>query len=78
MSSMARRMIRSLPEVPLDLAGVEEHDAPADGGEIVLHLVVVEGRLLGKDGLEELPQLGDVPLLVAEVVDELALRSPRA
>jgi hypothetical protein len=33
---------------PLDLPGVQEHDAPADGGEIVLDLVVVEGGLLGR------------------------------
>jgi hypothetical protein len=53
------------------LAGIQEHDAPADGGEIVLDLIVVEGGLLGKDGLQQLAQPGDIPLLVAQVVDQL-------
>ena len=39
--------------------------------EIVLDLVAVEHGVVGEDLLEEHPQLGYVPLPVAEVVDEL-------
>ena len=63
-----------LPRNPLDLAGVQQHDAAADGREVVLDLVIVERRLLRQDRFKQLPQLGDVPLLVSEIVDELADR----
>ena len=53
------------------LPGIQQHDAVADGGKIVLDLIVVKGGLLGKDGFQQLPQLGDIPLLVAQIVDQL-------
>jgi len=50
----------------LNLPGIEEHGAFANVREIVFHFVIVEARLLGKDGFQQFPQLGDVPLFVAQ------------
>ena len=58
---------------PTDLAGVQEHPPPADALEVVRDLEVAERAVLGEDVLEEGPQLGDVPLAVAQLVDEPAL-----
>jgi len=44
---------------------------PADVGEIVLDLVVVKGRLFRKDVAQQFPQLGDIPLLIAQGIDKL-------
>ena len=57
----------------LELAGVEQHHPAADGREGVLELEVVEDGALGDDVLEQGPQVGDVPLAVAQLVDEAAL-----
>ncbi len=55
----------------LYLPGIQKHDAPANGGKIVFNLIVVKGCLLGKDGFQQFPQLGDVPLFIAQVIDKL-------
>ncbi len=60
----------------LELAGVQEHHPAADGREGVLELEVVEDGALGDDVLEQGPQVGDVPLAVAQLVDEAALGLP--
>jgi len=52
------------------LPGVQQHDAVADGDEIMLHLIVLESRLLGEDVFQEFAQPGNVPLLVPQVVDQ--------
>ncbi len=57
----------------LELARVEQHHPAADGREGVLELEVVEHGALGDDVLEQGPQVGDVPLAVAQLVDEAAL-----
>ena len=57
----------------LQLAGVEQHHPAADGREGVLQLEVVEDGALGDDVLEQGPQGGDVPLAVAQLVDEAVL-----
>ena len=57
----------------LELAGVQQHHPPADRREGVLQLEVVEDRARGDDVLEEPPQVGDVPLAVAQLVDQPAL-----
>ena len=57
----------------LELAGIEQHHPPADGRERVLELKVVEDRALGDDVLEQGPQVGDIPLAVAQLVDQAAL-----
>ena len=57
----------------LELAGVEQHHPAADDREGVLELEVVEDGALGDDVLEQGPQVGDVPLAVAQLVDEAAL-----
>lgn len=46
-----------------------KHRPPADAREIVLDLVVDDGRTLGKDLFEQMAQLGNVPLAIAQVVD---------
>jgi hypothetical protein len=38
----------------------------------VFHLIVVKGCFLRKDGFQEFPQLGDIPLLIAQVINELS------
>ena len=58
---------------PTDLASVEEHPPPPDALECVRDLEVAERAVLGEDVLEERPQLGDIPLAVAQLVDEPAL-----
>ena len=57
----------------LELAGIEQHHPAADHREGVLQLEVVEDGALGDDILEQGPQVGDVPLAVAQLVDEAAL-----
>ena len=41
--------------VPVDAAGVEQHDLAANVGEVMGHLKVLEGGVLGQDLLEEFP-----------------------
>ena len=57
---------------PENLPGVEQYDFAADIEENVVDLIAVEHRCIGEDVLEKHPQLGDIPLPVAEVVDEIA------
>ena len=57
----------------LELAGVQEHHPPADDRERVLELEIVEDGTLGDNVLEQRPQVGDVPLAVAQLVDETVL-----
>ena len=77
MSSMASRIseLRPLLEQP---PGVEQQGLPADVLELLLHLVAFQAVVLGQDLLQEPAQLGDVPLAVAEVVEEAGPPSPRA
>jgi hypothetical protein len=53
-------------------AGVEEHGAPAEAGEVVLDLVALDRGAPGDDRLEQVAQVGDVPLPVAELVEVAA------
>ena len=57
-----------------EAAGVEHHAPGADRREVVLDLEVVDGDLLGELHLQQPPQVGDVPLAVAEFVDEPSQR----
>ena len=54
-----------------DLPGVEQDGLAADAGKVVLDLVAVDHGVVREDLLDEHPQLGDVPLPVAQVVDEV-------
>ena len=54
----------------LKLAGIEQHDPAADHREGVLQLKVVEDGTLGDDVFEQSPQVGNVPLAVAQLVNE--------
>ena len=65
---------RVLPALPKEPPGVEQHGLPADVLEIVLHLVALEPVVPRPHLLQEPAQLGDVPLTVAEIVEEAALR----
>jgi hypothetical protein len=53
-------------------AGVQQHGALAQAGKVVLDLEAVHRRVLGDDGLEQDPKGGDVPLPVAQVVQQAA------
>ena len=57
----------------LELASVEQHHATTDDREGVLQLEVVEDGALRDDVLEQCPQVGDVPLAVAQFVDQAVL-----
>ena len=52
---------------------VEQHDPASDDREGVLELEVVEDGAHGDDVFEQRAQIGDVPLPVAELVDQLVL-----
>jgi hypothetical protein len=54
------------------LAGVEPHGAPAQAGDIVLDLVAFDRCALGDHRLEQMTQVGEVPLPVAELVQVAA------
>ena len=55
-------------------AGIEQHHAPADRREFVLDLIGLDGAALRNDVFEERPEPGNVPLPVAQVENQLALR----
>ena len=57
-----------------DLARVQEHDALADVGKLVLDLVVLQHGMLGQNLLQQRPQCRNVPLAVAQGVEQPALR----
>ncbi len=57
-----------------EAAGIEQHAPPPDLREVVLNLVVVDGDLRGDRLLQQGPKGGDVPLAVAELVEEPADR----
>ena len=71
-SSIARTS--NSPWLPgLELASVEQHHATPDDREGVLQLKVVEDGALGNDVFEQRPQVGDVPLAVAQLVNQAVL-----
>ena len=57
----------------LELAGVEQHHPAADHRERVFQLKIIEDGTLGDDVFEQAPQVGDVPLAVAQLVNEAVL-----
>ena len=60
----------------LELAGVEQHHPAADHREGMIELEIVEDGTLGDYVLKQGPQVWDVPLAVAQLVDEAALGLP--
>src|SRR5580704_16301545 len=57
----------------LKLAAVEQHHPPPENREVVLQLEVVENRTLGNNIFQESAQIGDVPLAVAQLVNQAVL-----
>ena len=57
-----------------EAAGVEQHRPPADAFKLVVYFKIVEVAVSRKDLLQQHPQARDVPLAVAQVVEEPALR----
>src|SRR6185436_11787192 len=55
-------------------AGVQEHGAGANALQMVSHFEIVERGISWEDLLEQLAQRRNVPLAIAEFVDEAALR----
>ena len=53
-----------------EAAGVEQHGPLTERREVVLDLEVVDGVVAGKDFIQQRPQAGDVPLAVAQVVEQ--------
>ncbi len=56
-----------------DLAGVQQHDPAPDARKDMVDLEVIHGGAVGKDGLQQQPQRRDVPLAIAQVVEQAAL-----
>ena len=54
----------------LELARVEQHHAPPDDRKVVFQFEIVEDRTLRNDVFEERSQVGNVPLAVAQLVDQ--------
>ena len=61
-----------LPPRRLDAARVEKHVFAPDLGELMLHRKLLELRVLGAQGLEQRPQRRNIPLAVAELVEDLS------
>ena len=59
-----------LPDAP----GVQQHNALADGGELVLHPVILKRGFLGQDLFQQRSQLRDIPLVVSQFIDEAVAR----
>src|SRR5271165_4616458 len=57
----------------LKLAGVEQHHPPPNGREVMLQLKVVKDRTLGDNIFQEGSQVGNVPLAVAQLVNQAVL-----
>ena len=55
-----------------NLPGIQKHYAPANVSKIVFNLIIIKGCLFGKDGFQQFPQLGDVPLFIAQVINKLS------
>ena len=55
-----------------NLPGIQKHYTFTNGGKIVFNLIVVKGCFLGKDGFQQFPQLGDIPLFIAQVINKLS------
>ena len=56
-----------------DLAGIEPQHLPPEAREVVLHHKVLDDRVVRQDVLQELAQGGDVPVAVAQVIEQAAL-----
>ena len=54
----------------LKLAGIQQHHPASDDREIVLQLEVVKDRTFGNNIFQQSPQVGDVPLAVAQLVNQ--------
>ena len=57
-----------------DLASIEEHALGADVRKRVRDLEVVEGGVVRQNLLKQVPQGGNVPLAIAQVVEPVRLR----
>src|ERR1700726_4770262 len=57
----------------LKLAGVEEHHPPPNGRKVMLPLKVVEDRTQGNNIFKEVSQDRDIPLAVAQFVNQAVL-----
>ena len=52
------------------LAGIEQHDAPADHGKFAVDLISLDRRLAVRDRLQEITQLRDIPLTAVDLVKQ--------
>src|SRR5688500_4389966 len=57
----------------LELTGVEQHHPSADGWEGVRKLEIIEDGTFGNNILKQSPQIWDIRLTVAELVDQAVL-----
>src|SRR5665213_1378399 len=56
------------------LSDVEQHDAPADRGKLAVDFVALDGRAIFCDRIEQLPQLGNIPLAAVDIEKNLAAK----
>jgi hypothetical protein len=66
-ASVARRII-GWPRLAPDSTGIEDHEAPADAGEVALYLEVFSRHVAGTNLLQESGKLGNVPLAIPEFI----------
>jgi hypothetical protein len=55
-------------------AGVEQHVPSPKVGEVVVNLEAFNRMAVAQDFGQQCPQLGDVPLAVAQLINQAALR----
>ncbi len=69
-----RQQDRALVQTGLgDLAGIDQHGAPADGGEVVIHLEPLDRFQVGQQAFQQDVHGGNVPLAIAQPEDMAAL-----
>jgi hypothetical protein len=61
----------------IEPAGVEQHGARADGFKVVGDLEVVKETVAGQDLFQQFAQTGNVPLAIAQFINQPALRFRR-
>ena len=59
----------------IDLPGIEQHLFMTDRWKIMLNLIIMKLVFFQEDILQELPEFRDVPLAVAEVINDFAFCS---
>src|ERR1700752_4830186 len=63
-----------IPVLIVDLAGVENHRLTPDTRELMVKLQALEPGIGGENPSQQCPQIGNVPLVISQLVYESSLR----